>query len=502
MSLAGRQAAFFPAGPGRQPIATATVRPPTHLWLCIGLPQLAIEALEESTGHPLVVVEEQQRQSKVHAANPAARRQGISTGMGLNAAYALSPHLQTRWRDVSREKQRLQWLARWAGQFTPWVCVESTGFLLLEVRGSLKLFGGAAAVFARIEQGLQQLDIAHRLALAPTPLAALWLARAGQRACIEDWSGLPGQLARLPLRCLQWPAPVTRALNGMGVRRIGDCLRLPRAGFARRFGVGRLQELDRALGRHPDPRNAHVAPERFRQTLELPAETDSVELILNGAGQLIDRLSAYLVQRQGSVQQFLLRLFHFDMPATKICVGMLDSGRDSNRLKALLAVKLERLQLMAPVIALQLVSGRVVEASGGERDLFCSAGVSAWTALLENLCTRLGLQAVSGLEEVSEYRPEAAWRYSAPGDDVVSPVDAAVCKPRPVWLLPQPQLLAESGRGSVVCQQGPERIESGWWDGKDIARDYYIAATAAGEQLWIFRDCRPPNKWYLHGIFG
>jgi protein ImuB len=48
---------------------------------------------------------------------------------------------------------------------------------------------------------------------------------------------------------------------------------------------------------------------------------------------------------------------------------------------------------------------------------------------------------------------------------------------------------------------GPERIESGWWDGEDIARDYYAAAAETGERLWIYRD-RSSRDWYLHGIFG
>jgi protein ImuB len=49
---------------------------------------------------------------------------------------------------------------------------------------------------------------------------------------------------------------------------------------------------------------------------------------------------------------------------------------------------------------------------------------------------------------------------------------------------------------------GPERIETGWWDGGDVARDYYQARTSQGELLWIFQDRRNRDGWYLHGIFG
>ena len=49
---------------------------------------------------------------------------------------------------------------------------------------------------------------------------------------------------------------------------------------------------------------------------------------------------------------------------------------------------------------------------------------------------------------------------------------------------------------------GPERIESGWWDGGDVQRDYYIARRADGARLWIYRECGGARRWFLHGIFG
>jgi protein ImuB len=49
---------------------------------------------------------------------------------------------------------------------------------------------------------------------------------------------------------------------------------------------------------------------------------------------------------------------------------------------------------------------------------------------------------------------------------------------------------------------GPERIESGWWDGADARRDYYVAGDTRGARLWVYRECLGTQKWYLHGIFG
>ena len=66
-------------------------------------------------------------------------------------------------------------------------------------------------------------------------------------------------------------------------------------------------------------------------------------------------------------------------------------------------------------------------------------------------------------------------------------------------------LVCRDGRpryqGPLELVNGPERIESGWWDEAGITRDYYLARNPAGLSLWTFRD-RRGGGWYLHGYFG
>jgi protein ImuB len=77
---------------------------------------------------------------------------------------------------------------------------------------------------------------------------------------------------------------------------------------------------------------------------------------------------------------------------------------------------------------------------------------------------------------------------------------------RPVWLLDEPSKLRASEvrqwqEGQAVLEEGPERIESGWWDGKGIARDYYIVRRTGGARFWVFQE-RQSKRWYLHGVFA
>ena len=54
---------------------------------------------------------------------------------------------------------------------------------------------------------------------------------------------------------------------------------------------------------------------------------------------------------------------------------------------------------------------------------------------------------------------------------------------------------------------GPERIETGWWDG-DVRRDYYLVETSLGQRAWAFRAAGDPvhdgraDGFMLHGWFG
>jgi protein ImuB len=47
---------------------------------------------------------------------------------------------------------------------------------------------------------------------------------------------------------------------------------------------------------------------------------------------------------------------------------------------------------------------------------------------------------------------------------------------------------------------GPERIETGWWRGPYVQRDYYRVTTDAGRHCWLFRE-RDSRCWFLHGWF-
>lgn len=485
-----------------------------RLWFCIYLPNLPLDACRPGD-EAMVVVEEQHGMHRVLLANSTARDAGIRAGQSTNAALALLPGLRLDERSELREQQTLEALAAWLERFTSFVCIAERDVLLLEIAGSLRLFGGLRALRTRIANELRDQGFQASLAIAPTPLAATWLARAGQRVCIRDMANLAAALRELPLVCLGWPPTICESLTGVGVTTVGDCLRLPRDGFARRFGAERLLELDRALGHLSDPRTSWRAPERFCADCDMTEEQSDRERLLVLCNELLLEHERFLLTRQLGTQRVRFSFFHLRAAATELTLGSASVERAASCWFDLLRLQFERVTLPEPVIAIRLRGG-ITQPLATETAHLVFHGRSTNTRrysvsqLAERLTARIGDQSVTGVATVAEHRPQLAWRSRSLMIDKAAGAFAAFTRglQRPLWMLPEPALLpAEQGypahQGRLTLLEGPERLETGWWDDDGIARDYYTAVNPAGMRLWVFRNRqREQAAWYLHGIFG
>ena len=381
----------------------------------------------------------------------------------------------------SLPSEALEPLAAWACQFTPKVSLEPPHELLLEVRGSLRLHGGLDALRETLEAGLLALGSPARIGVAATARAALWLAR-GEGEALE---ALPVEVTRLDVEFFR----------GIGVRTVGELLRLPREGLAQRCGTEVVRALDRALGKLPEPRDYFAPPPSFSARLELPAEVTHAEALLFGARRLLVQLEGLLSARQAGIREFSLHLAHADIPQTTVPVGLASPTRDAERLAQLLRERLANFNLPQPVEAMRLEAGNFAPLPGRSAAMFGDAAGEAedWARLLERLRARLGHDAVCGLAAQPDHRPEHAWRRVEPGE--WDPHECSAPGPRPAWLL-APRKLAE---GEFTALAGPERIESGWWDGDDAKRDYFVARLPNAALAWVYRE---HGEWYLHGLFA
>lgn len=240
-----------------------------------------------------------------------------------------------------------------------------------------------------------------------------------------------------------------------------------------------------------------------------------------------------------------------------IDIGVFRPSVSARHLVDLVRLRLARLRLPREIESVAVEVIAVAAADCRQRVLF--SGVDGEAAddsqlqvamLLDRLAGRLGRGAVFGPQPVADAQPEHAWvavpagvrqpaeataaarrrddRLAADrvGGRGLAPARLAAAGRRPVWMLPRPVPLetvsvmpvAGSRRSpgdsgpplrfrwncethQVAQAHGPERIETAWWRGPSVRRDYYVVETETGGRYWLFRRLRD-GAWFLHGMFA
>ncbi|QGZ61849.1 Y-family DNA polymerase [Paraburkholderia acidisoli] len=420
--------------------------------------------------------------------------------------------------------------------------------VLLEVGSGLRLFGGVRALLAKVAATVESCGHVARIACAPTAWGAWTLAQAHAARASRRWhvlkeSTLARVLDALPVTLAPFAAQHEHALTQIGCATLGDLRRLPRDGIVRRFGDGVLAWLAQARGEAPDPRVWFEAPPSFQASLELQARVESAEALLFAARRLVMQLAGWLAAQHAALAGFELRLEHElasrHAPRTSsLAIAWAAPSRDAEHLLWLLRERLNQTELAAPVIGLALFAADVSDYAAPTETLFpmAEAAEASLGQLFERIGARLGEQNVLQLFVEDDHRPEQAmsarpWRagkaksaakprrpkktpHDAPQDAASAPVQSAFdlpevplpAQPRPAWLLEKPLKLAMRGdrpiyRRPLKTLTRTERIESGWWDGESVERDYYVAADDQGRMFWLYRE-RVGGQWYLQGLFG
>ena len=522
------------------------------LWSCLLLPSLPLDvfarAQAPTDARPFAVTTGG-HYPRIVSASGAARAAGIMPDQLVSAALALAPDVILRERDPAAESAALESFAAWVTQFTPMVSLAPPDAIVAEISGSLRLFGGCPRLAARLAQGARDLGYTVRQVQAPTPAAALMFARAknggldlaaddrarpdlsahsagsGRKKEILERDPFLDALAQLPLAYLDAAPDVLATLAGAGITTFGQACALPRDGLARRVGAGFVALLDRARGLVADPRPPFIPPPVYRGALALPAPVTGVEALAFATNRLVHELAGWLQGRGLGVIEMALILAHeryvgirTGVPATTVRVALAAPAREPAHLVAVLRERLARVALPAPVEAIALASVATAPLACRNLGLLPGDEAAVTVPLLDRLRARLGEDAVTLVAPRAEHRPERAsqnglrvgvLRPSAgprarnPGAD---PALALPDSPRPLWLLAEPEPLGAMLEAQPwVLQDGPERIESGWWDGVDVRRDYFVAENPRGETVWIYRDHRygiDDGEWFLHGVFA
>ncbi|TXK65667.1 Y-family DNA polymerase [Alkalisalibacterium limincola] len=499
-----------------------------ELWACFALPRLSLEmawgpacgkrtAADRDRAGPIqedaeafdpdaahAVIDGPVQRALIVDADERAEAAGITRGMSPAQAQALRPDLRLRRRDARAEAGRLETLGALAYGFSSQVLLAPPATVLLEVGASLRLFGGWPALQRGVRERLDALGHVHAIAAAPTPAAAEVFAWLADGFAVFDETRLLRALRRVPIEAAGLDAKALRSVSQLGVRRLGELMALPRPGLQRRYGPGVLERLDRLQGRLPDPRPAYRPAERFERRIEFDYGIVSSQALAFPLRRLVDELASYLQLRDGGVPGFELRFEHEGAEDSRRWIGLRKPMREAAALLDAARGRLEQVRLPHPAQALALVAETCRRSS--RNCATCSTRARAagwismrwWSACAHDWATR----------RCGRWRCRPSTVPSAPGG-----WPSAAMRARPACRRARPGCCRRRCRcasASSACSMPPERIETGWWDGDDVRREYVVAELEGGQRAWLFRqvgggelvDAAQERHWMLHGWFA
>lgn len=482
-------------------------------WLCLYFPTLAIDYWQRQQAEPAALALHEG--ARLVMCSGAARLAGVEAGMSLASAQALLPTIVLRPYEPAHEQSLLQALAQWAYGFTSSVMLEPPHRLVLELAASLRLFGGLAALLARLSAELQAWGCEVALGLAPTAAGARLLAVAQsaeghpelseqQRALAQgDW---PHLLASQPLARLPLAKASLQRLRRAGFQTVGELLAVPLASVGRRFDQPLVQLLRQLQGLSPELAQAWVlAPEFNRSHVFMYGLTDSAHLQAPMQA-LLAELKQFLRQRQLVTQGLCWRFVHVDRQVSELSVGVQRAHGDTDEFLRLTQLKLEQFRMCAPVEVVGLRAEPLTAAEPAPVGLFPELRDASDEAgrLIDRLYQRLSPAQLFSVQLQDEHLPEYQQRpVRVQVRRPTLPAVAATGLLSP-WLYPDP-LPLQQRRGQLVWQGEiltlvslAERMDSHWWAERQ-RRDYFVAR--AGNRYVRIFFCHQRQQWFVAGCY-
>jgi len=393
--------------------------------------------------------------------------------------------------DPLRRRHALRQLAQEAYQYVSQIALAPPCSLVFEVASLKRLYPSLQDLVAQLRACFQ--DYRVHFASGLSPLSARLLAYQWPVFISDNTAELERAMGELSVHHAGIPAAQVRQLEGVGVFFLKDLLELPTAAVVQRFGKPMSRYLAEVKGHYQSPQSYYQAPPYFYQRLDLQMEVSHWKPLLFPLQRMLRSLEEYLQTRQLATTALLFEAHHRDGSRTPIQVRFTSEVWRTYEMQPLCSLSMERSPLPLPALEISLRVEQLHSRKALASDLL-STSSSHWSMpeLLSRLRIRLGDDAVYGATATAEQRPERAWRRVASAQRGL----AVMHKPRPLWLLPEPQPI---NRAHWQLHWGPERLVTGWWDQHPIKRDYYIAIDLSGRQGWVFHT---PPDWYVHGWFG
>jgi protein ImuB len=444
--------------------------------------------------------------------------------MTVAEARAIEPRLVDAPHEPAEDERELKIIISSLGRFSPLIGLADDRTIALDTTGCEGLFGPLPNL-ARLAAGaIAARGYSLRAAMAPGPTAARALAWSQP----QEFAG--GKTARIPLVAsgaeLEALAPLPPSLLNisaeaiakcsiLGIRTIEQLVYLPRGALAARLGAVALLQLDRALGRAPDPLVPVRGIELPSAEIEPLAPIEQFEMVQIAMGRMAQEVAAKLERQHLGARSIECELQRVDGRRDTLAITLSEPRRDAEWLDLLLRTRLERTTASGAGICRFSLRVTDAELLHGAQATFVDAGRSSgreeFRSLLDRLLSRLGDERVRVSALQNDIRPHRAWvwrRAPLGAAPVPEGPDAAGTRRfarRPLRMYTKPKRIElrfdgggtsgnylEGGRNYTFSgADGPEAICYGWWDACSESKHYWILHRTDGSRVLACQD--PPN---------
>lgn len=464
--------------------------------------------------------------------------------------------------DPQQDRQRLQELLPDCQNFSPLVGIDSTDptrcnhdSIFLDISRTASVLGGVRQVLHDIHQHFQQQELQPQVQVGETLGQAWALAHQPQ----TNDAVTPPTLTELPVASLQIKASTIEILSELGIDTLGKLWQLPRASLPSRFGDLINRRMEQFLGQQEELILVHHPEIELQWKHSLEHASGDLDILQTILCLLLRQAINVLKPRQQGILSLRCQFLSAGK-AMDYCLKLVQPTLDLDYLLQLLQLQMEQQEIQTPQEQVRLTIDLVGEHRPQQQWLFPDPEQTSRkqrAALVERLTARLGTAAVQQLRQQSQALPERQWvprkqiRFSQTGQNKSrrtrnpsSPLSesnetlgqhqpGSLERPTRLFAVPKPlrqqgterfhlqqgseygrhinprsrgawvplQFIFHKQRHQVVHAVGPERIESHWWEGQWVRRDYFRVQTDQGQRFWIFRQAQN-HQWYLHGDFA
>jgi protein ImuB len=472
---------------------------------------------------PFVLVTQEHGRKIISAGNEIALREGIDIGMVLADARAIYPSLFVEDDIQDLSSRLLNKLAEWSIRFSPCVSTDLPDGLIIDASGCAHLWGTEELYINDIISGLNKLGYQTRAAMADTVGAAWAVTRFGANAAIVEKGAQLSALLSLPPQALRLEKEQVELLHKLGLRRITQFIKMPRAALRRRFGKTILQRIDQAIGSETELIESIIPVEPYQERLpclEPISTATGIEIALE---KLLDVLCSRLQKEQKGLREAIFKGYRIDGKIVSISIGTHRPSSNPKHLFKLFSLKIDLIEPDLGIEVFHIEAKKIEDAPPYQDQIWatsCGLENIQLAELIDRIAGRIGENSIHRFLPDEHYWPERSIKKALSLEEKPS-TEWRTDKPRPTVLLPSPELIDVTApipdyppmlfryKGilhKIKRADGPERIEQEWWLQQGLHRDYYYVEDEEGRRYWIFRlghyDADKTYQWFIHGFFA